>query len=92
LAPIKHRDLWQRVDRALTFHQVECRLLRFEPAHAAARRPMAARNRAAAAGKPTPREAGRCASRWQSFLTEVAEQCGNRLRHGRAALAAQAGS
>ncbi len=25
LAPIKHQDLWQRLDQALTIHQVECR-------------------------------------------------------------------
>jgi ribonuclease HI len=28
--PIKNRDLWQRVDRALQFHRVECRTWRIE--------------------------------------------------------------
>lgn len=31
--PIKNRDLWQRVDRALQFHSVECRTWRFDQAH-----------------------------------------------------------
>ena len=31
LTPVKHRDLWQRVDRALAFHQVDCRTWRFDP-------------------------------------------------------------
>jgi ribonuclease HI len=30
LVPIRDRDLWQRVDRALGFHQVECVTWRFE--------------------------------------------------------------
>ncbi|MEX0978908.1 MAG: RNase H family protein, partial [Pirellulales bacterium] len=25
MVPVKNRDLWQRVDRALEYHQVECR-------------------------------------------------------------------
>jgi hypothetical protein len=33
LAPIKNRDLWQRVDRALKFHAVECRRYRLDGAH-----------------------------------------------------------
>lgn len=31
LVPVKHRDLWQRIDRALKFHEVECRTWRFDP-------------------------------------------------------------
>ncbi|MBN1591560.1 MAG: hypothetical protein JW888_18745 [Pirellulales bacterium] len=34
LVPVKNRDLWQRVDRALRFHQVECRTWRIDSAHA----------------------------------------------------------
>ena len=33
LTPVKNNDLWQRVDRALRFHQVECRTWRFDAAH-----------------------------------------------------------
>jgi ribonuclease HI len=30
MAPIKNRDLWQRVDHAMRFHRVECRVWRFD--------------------------------------------------------------
>ena len=30
MTPIKHRDLWQRIDRAMQFHQVECRVWNLE--------------------------------------------------------------
>jgi ribonuclease HI len=30
MAPIKNRDLWQRIDKALEFHSVDCRLWRFD--------------------------------------------------------------
>ena len=30
MTPIKNRDLWQRIDRAMQFHQVECRVWRFD--------------------------------------------------------------
>ena len=33
MVPVKNGDLWQRVDRAMRFHQVECRSLRFDPPH-----------------------------------------------------------
>jgi len=35
MVPLKNRDLWQRVDRAMRFHEVECRILRFDPPHQA---------------------------------------------------------
>jgi ribonuclease HI len=34
MVPVKNRDLWQRVDRALGFHQVQCRSWRFDLPHA----------------------------------------------------------
>ena len=33
MVPVKNRDLWQRLDRALSFHQIEFRGYRFDPAH-----------------------------------------------------------
>ncbi len=33
MVPVKNRDLWQRVDRALRFHQLECRTWRFDLPH-----------------------------------------------------------
>lgn len=33
MVPVKNRDLWRRVDRALKFHKLDCRVWRFDPAH-----------------------------------------------------------
>ncbi len=33
MVPVKNRDLWQRVDRALRYHQLECRTWRFDLPH-----------------------------------------------------------
>jgi ribonuclease HI len=33
MVPVKNRDLWQRIDRALEFHRVECRRWRFDSPH-----------------------------------------------------------
>jgi ribonuclease HI len=35
MVPVKNRDLWQRVDRALAYHQLECRTWRFDLPHTA---------------------------------------------------------
>ena len=34
IVPVRDHDLWQRVDRALEFHQVDCRCWRFDEAEA----------------------------------------------------------
>jgi ribonuclease HI len=44
MVPVKNRDLWQRVDRALRFHQLEWR--RFDPPHDADSAEPGQRNRA----------------------------------------------
>ena len=33
MVPVKNLDLWQRVDRAMQFHQVDCRTYRIDPPH-----------------------------------------------------------
>ena len=33
MVPVKNADLWQRLDRLMAFHQVECRLRRIDGAH-----------------------------------------------------------
>jgi ribonuclease HI len=48
LAPVRDHDLWKRVDRALAFHQVECRLWRFDDAA----EPVAAAPAVEASGAP----------------------------------------
>jgi len=39
MVPVKNRDLWERVQRALRFHRIECRSWRIDPAHASASSP-----------------------------------------------------
>jgi len=43
MVPVKNLDLWQRVDRAMQFHQVDCRTYRIDPPH---RRPRTATSEA----------------------------------------------
>lgn len=33
MVPVKHLDLWQRIDRAMQYHQIDCRTFRFDPPH-----------------------------------------------------------
>jgi ribonuclease HI len=33
MVPIRDLDLWQRVDRAMQYHRVDCRTYRFDPPH-----------------------------------------------------------
>lgn len=35
MVPVKNGDLWQRIDRALRYHQLDCRTWRVDPAHVA---------------------------------------------------------
>ena len=39
MTPIKHEDLWRRVDHTLRFHRVQCRICRVDAAHTAAAEP-----------------------------------------------------
>lgn len=41
MVPVKNRDLWQRLARALEFHHVECRRWRLDNAHFTMERPRA---------------------------------------------------
>jgi ribonuclease HI len=34
MVPVKNLDLWQRIDRALRYHQIDCRTYRLDPPHA----------------------------------------------------------
>jgi len=33
MVPVRDLDLWQRVDRAMQYHQIDCRTYRFDPPH-----------------------------------------------------------
>jgi ribonuclease HI len=42
MVPVKHLDLWQRIDRAMRFHEVDCRTYRVDPPHRTLGSPRAA--------------------------------------------------
>jgi ribonuclease HI len=91
MVPVKNRDLWQRVDRALAFHDIDCRAWRFDLPHLAATSPTE--------GAPRPHTAvveqrrrsllARWKRRWLNWerwlierrraLAWWASQCGTRL-------------
>jgi len=39
MVPVKNEDLWRRVDRALNFHELECRRWRLDESHGSAGSP-----------------------------------------------------
>jgi ribonuclease HI len=51
MVPVKNADLWQRLDRLMAFHQVECRVRRIDGAHPAAAMPNYLAPRAGRAGR-----------------------------------------
>ena len=68
MVAIRDGDLWRRLDRALAFHQVECRLWRFGHAvadvAASARVGGSASSRLAEAAKSRLRQARAAAAQW----------------------------
>jgi len=55
MVPVKHRDLWRRVERALRYHRLACRTLRFDSPHAPFPLASARKMRPAAERQPAPR-------------------------------------
>lgn len=94
--PVKNEDLWRRVDRALQFHTVDCRILRVDPPHRSpgrktnpGRRPQTVgrsiRRRAVEVGPPTAKTAmpPPLADRvWAALLTAVREGLTYLREHG----------
>jgi ribonuclease HI len=90
MVPVKNGDLWQRVDRALSFHKLECRTWRFDLPHQAqqiekepAAKPQRASHRERVGLQPRLRrrwlaQKRWCAERRQSLALWIA-QCGTRL-------------
>jgi ribonuclease HI len=94
MVPIRDSDLWQRLDRAMQFHQLRCRTIRFDPPHQPVRPPSKA---GAGPAQLSQHGSQECAERaasvpprlqehWQRFWTacqrliqEIAEQWRIRL-------------
>lgn len=83
MAPIKNRDLWQRIDRAMQYHQVECRVWRFDMPETPAAAPEAAASPAAdrrcGASRP-PRRKSRAQRRTVAPNRDVAASWGQVVR------------
>jgi ribonuclease HI len=63
MVPVKDLDLWQRVDRAMQFHQIDCRTYRFDPPHHEGRRARSA----VPARRRSPGKRKRTRAKWFSI-------------------------
>ncbi len=94
MVPVKNRDLWQRVDRALGFHELDCRTWRFDLPHLAADKPqrhasapisslpVQSRRRRRSLSKYLRRRWIACERWWDEHLRSLGlwiAQCGTRL-------------
>ena len=84
MVPVKNSDLWQRVDRALRFHRVDCRCWRIDAAHA----PRPPRVAAKAASAQTVRhtaslEDDSSQQGWAGHLVEWGRRLADHLRSRR---------
>jgi ribonuclease HI len=79
MLPVKNADLWQRLDRAVQIHDVQCRSLRVDGPHE--RRPYAAEESPGARGAAIRNRRGR--------VREYAQRLGDWLRGGLAGVAGQ---
>jgi len=95
MAPIKNRDLWQRIDRAMQFHQVECRVWRFDmPEKTAAASPaVSPAAERSFVSPPAPRRKSRprkhtvapdrhAAASWGQVVRDLWHRCRNRFMGG----------
>lgn len=72
MVPVKNRDLWQRIDRILQFHELECWTWRIDGSHAAAKPPQTRFRQAAG----SPRRPARLPRTWSPRrLLGVGRRC-----------------
>jgi ribonuclease HI len=67
MVPVKNADLWQRLDRLMSFHRVECRMRRLDGAHPARTMP----------NYLAPREVSK--SRFRAAVKSISVKAWNRL-------------
>ena len=94
MTAIKNRDLWQRIDRAMQYHQVECRVWRFdmpdtpEPTPEAAPSPPPTprcvptpKHRSKPRSRQYPAKPSRhVAASWREVVRDLWHRCRSRLR------------
>ena len=87
MTAIKNRDLWQRIDRAMQYHQVECRVWRFDMPDTPESTPEAAS--APTQCIPAPKHRTRqhlanssrhAAASWRQTVRDLWQRCRSRLR------------
>ena len=90
LVPVKNCDLWQRVDTALRFHQVECRTWRIDRAHQP--QPGSQQTSGWHAGRPSDSigEGQRARTRWLRVTVEYSRWVAVAVRRGVRRLVANA--
>jgi ribonuclease HI len=93
MVPVKHVDLWKRLDQALKFHQVEFRCWRVDPAHGGVPAPASRPERpmcegVAVSGSPIPPRPARAettrrpAASWSGLVARAASRLRAALGHG----------
>jgi ribonuclease HI len=78
MVPVKNLDLWQRVDRAMKFHQVDCRTYRIDPPH---RRHRTARTEPSTTKAPLQHGSPVIARAIRRGIEYWVERIASRLRH-----------
>jgi ribonuclease HI len=84
MVPVKNGDLWQRMDRALRYHQLECRTWRVDPAHGPRRKRATGGEKphgegvAVTAGQATP--AAQVSALAPHFVRQLASRAGRLLQ------------
>jgi len=96
MTPIKNRDLWQRIDRAMQYHQVECRVWRFDmpetPAASAAPATVSAADPSCVSSPPRRRKSRsrryavrpdrQTAASWGQVVRDLWQRCRSRFMGG----------
>ena len=96
MTPIKNQDLWQRIDRAMRYHRVECRVWRFDvpetpaPASTAFSSPVASQQcakssehrRPSRRRQPASRSSPHAVASWGQLVCAFWHRCRDRLRGG----------
>ncbi|MEX0714833.1 MAG: RNase H family protein [Pirellulales bacterium] len=85
MVPVKNRDLWQRIDRALGYHRLEFRGFRFDPPHARGGNVPAPHFTLPAAARPPDRQPaargrGVVHRRWSRAAARLRRQLGERAK------------
>lgn len=74
MVPVKNRDLWQRLDRALGFHTIEFRITRVDQPHAIGQRPVVSQTDGEIVREPQPPRNARRGRLWAARTSRSLRQ------------------